>query len=278
VLRPLREIARGATWLVGIALALRVVEISLGHTPLGATLAGAVLVDLATHRAGVRWDEGEDAGRMKRAVVSVGRGLAVALALVVLTVLVCAAIGHVQLHLGSPSLALALGVLRAGSAGVRDELLYRGVPLLVGARVGLGARASIGYAALAGASALLLVPGVSVEAIVLAAALGLLFAVLWQRSGEAWAAVAAHAGWVFFAGAALRGGLVEATWVAGSLGEGARARGVAALVAAGLSLVGAAVVWRWWPEDSPAGPSRRSGPRSPRSRPRPAAGSGSRGS
>ncbi|UQA62219.1 type II CAAX prenyl endopeptidase Rce1 family protein [Polyangium aurulentum] len=258
--RPLREIARGATWLVGIALALRVVDVFLGHSPLGATLAGAVLVDLATHRAGVRWDEGEETGRMKRALVGVGRGLAVALALVVLTVLVCAAVGSVQLRAGSPSLALVLGMLRAGASGVRDELLYRGLPLLVGARVGLGARASIGYAALAGASALLLVPGASVESLVLATALGVLFAVIWQRSGEAWGAVAAHAGWVFFAGAALRGGLVEATWVSGALGEGARARGLAALVAAVVSLGAAAAVWRWWPKGSPAGPSRRSTP------------------
>jgi hypothetical protein len=258
--RPVREIVRGVAWLVGTALALRVVEIFLGHSPLGVTLAGAVLVDLAAHRAGVRWDEAEDALRRRRALLGALRGLAVAIAIVALTVVVCAAAGRVELRAGSLSASLGLGLLRAGAAGVRDEMLYRGIPLFVGARAGLGARASIGYASLTGAAGLLLVPGVTLEAVVLAVALGLLFAVLWQRSGAAWAAVGAHAGWVFFAGAGLRGGLVEATWVNASLAEGPRARGVAALVAAGLSLAAAAVVWRFWPKDSPAAASQRSTP------------------
>jgi len=53
----LAELGIGAGWLIGISAALRVLDTLLGQAPLASALLGAILVDLAAGRAGVRWDE-----------------------------------------------------------------------------------------------------------------------------------------------------------------------------------------------------------------------------
>jgi uncharacterized protein len=246
---PLREIARGAAYLVGIAAAVRLGEVVVGRSPLGAALVGAVIVDLATYRVGVRWDA--DASTKERSWRRLGRGLAlglgVALVLVVVPVAAAVFVGGAKISLGSPSLSLAFALLRAAAVGTRDELLYRGVPLAVAARAGLSLPVAIGYGALVGSSALVLAPRVSWESVVLALSEGVLFAVLWVRTRAAWASVAAHAGFLFFAGVGLRGGLVEVVWGDGLLADGVRSRGLPALVCAAVALLLAALAWKKLP-------------------------------
>jgi hypothetical protein len=51
----LRELARGAAWLVGIAAAVRTIYLFIGQNPLAAAVVSVVLVELATSRAGLIW-------------------------------------------------------------------------------------------------------------------------------------------------------------------------------------------------------------------------------
>ncbi len=245
----LREIAKGAAWLLGIAGAVRLAEVLVGRNPLVAALVGAILVDLGTYRAGVRWDPDTSTGKepRRRALRGIGLGLGVAVVLVFVPLLVSVVAGFATASAGHPSGSLGFALLRAAAMATRDELLYRGLPLVVAARVGLDARLGIGYAVLAGVAALALVPGASWESLVLVAAQGGVFAVLWARTGVAWASVAAHAGFILFAGVGLRGGLFEVTWKSGLLGDGPRARGAVAIVAAIVAVGTAITAWKKLP-------------------------------
>ena len=246
---PTREIMKGSAWLLGTAVAVRLAEVIVGRNPLVTALVGAIIVDLGTYRAGVRWDPNPstDAAPRRRALAGIGLGLGVALVLVAVPLLVAVATGFAAVSVGSPSGSLGFALVRAAAVATRDELLYRGLPLVVAARAGLSQPFGIGYAVLAGVAALALVPGASWEAFVLAAAQGGLFAVLWARTRVAWASVAAHAGYILFAGVGLRGGLVDVTWKSGLLGDGPRARGVVALVAAAVAVGLAFAAWKKLP-------------------------------
>ncbi|MRG92778.1 type II CAAX prenyl endopeptidase Rce1 family protein [Polyangium spumosum] len=246
---PSREVAKGSAWLLGVALAVRLAEVLVGRNPLVAALVGAIVVDLGTYRAGVRWDPDPSTGKgpRARALRGIGLGLGVSLVLVVVPLVVAVLAGFASVSAGSPSGTLAFALLRAAAVATRDELLYRGLPLVVAARAGLAPRFGIGYAVLAGVAALALVPGASWEALVLTAAQGGLYAVLWARTGVAWASVAAHAGFTLLAGAGLRGGLVDVTWKSGLLGDGPRARGAVALVAAAVAVGLAFAAWKKLP-------------------------------
>jgi len=241
-----RTVAVGAAWLAGTAAAVRLGELVVGRSPLGAALAGAVIVDLATYRAGVRWDARDDdkPNARKRLVRGLGVGVLVSLVLASVPLVVSVAALGAKVSLGSLSSSLAFGLLRAAAVGTRDELLLRGLPLVVAKRAGLALPWAIGFGALAGACALAMVPGASWEALVLALSQGLLFGVLFARTGAAYAPVAAHAGWVLFSGVGLRGGLLDVAWTGGVLADGARARGAPAIVAALVALASAFVVWR----------------------------------
>lgn len=232
VATPLREISRGAAWLVGTALAVRFVETLIGRSPLGAALAGAVVVDLAMTRAGVRWDD-RDTTKPKRSSTSIWRdigiGAAVASALVLAPLLVGLIVGGATVRLGTLSSTLLFGLLRGGADGVRDELLYRGLPLYVASRAGVSMPLAIGYAALAGATPLVLAERLTWEALAVVATQGVLFAMLWVRTNAAWAPVSAHAAWVFLAGVGLRGALLDVSWTSGMLADGARMRGLPAI-------------------------------------------------
>jgi membrane protease YdiL (CAAX protease family) len=243
---PLFAIARGVAFLVGIATALRVADLFIGRSPLGSALVGAVIVFLAVDRAGVRWEEeeAETGSPYRRALRGLGAGGLVALGILAVTVVLGLILGRAHLALGVPSTSLVFGLLRAGAVGVRDELLYRGIPLVSVAQAGLPAPYALVYAALAGGFAQALVAGSSPEGLVLVTAMGLLFAVLWRRAGAAWPAVGAHAAWSLLAGPALRGGLLDVTWKDGLLADGARTYGAPAWIAAALCVVAALVLLR----------------------------------
>lgn len=232
IVTPLREIAQGVAWLVGTAMAVRFVETLIGRSPLGAALAGAVVVDLAMTRAGVRWDDRDDT-KPKRASVrtwrDIGLGVAVGSALVIIPLVIGVIVGGATISVGSLSTTLLFGLLRSGADAVRDELLYRGLPVYVAARAGVPVYLAVAYAALVGVTPLVLLERLSTEALLVAASQGVLFAMLWVRTNAAWASVSAHATWFFLAGVGLRGAILEVSWTRGLLAEGARIQGLPAV-------------------------------------------------
>jgi hypothetical protein len=235
---PLLEIALGAAWLLGLSAVLLIVEAVIGKSMVGVAVAGAVIVDLAAGWAGVRWDLGAPSP-FPVAARRVGMGLALATAVVSLGLLVSLAAGWAHVGLGRPSLTLALAVLRAGALGVRDELLFRGIPLVACERARVPAQHARLFAALAGAAPLLLVPEASPASILLAVSLGFLFATLWQRERSGYAAAAAHAGTLLILRALIHGELLDLDWSTGALAVGARASGPPALVVAAAALAAA---------------------------------------
>ena len=263
----LAHLGLGAAWLVGLAAALQLVEVLLGKSPLASAMAGAVLADVVAGFAGVRWDSqapkgaknaknaaketkaaGAEAakanGEEVNPVRDIGIGMGTALVAVAVTLLVGAVLGWVMIERGGPSTSIAFALMRSAATGVRDELMLRGIVLTAAARAGISPRIAAVVAALAGGAVLALVPSVSIGAVVLAITSGFFFALLWQRFRGAWAAVGAHAFWVFLISAALRGGFVDVAWSSGSLMSGGRSTGGAAWLAAGVfALLAAAAIF-----------------------------------
>jgi hypothetical protein len=276
----LAHLGLGAAWLVGLAAALQLVEVLLGKSPLASAMAGAVLADVVAGFAGVRWDSSPAKGAKNAAkgapskeqeapasgarpaekaagaeaakasgeeanpVRDIGVGMATALVAVIVTLLVGAVLGWVMIERGGPSTSIAFALMRSAATGVRDELMLRGIVLTAAARAGISPRIAAVVAALAGGAVLALVPSVSAGAIALAITSGFFFALLWQRFRGAWAAVGAHAFWVFLIGAALRGGFIDVAWSSGSLTSGGRSTGGAAWLAAGVfALLSAAALF-----------------------------------
>jgi hypothetical protein len=243
---PVIELGLGVAWLVGIAATLQIVDRLLPEAALGTVVIGAVLVDFLAGRAGVRWNEEREAEKpvdypalarrvLRGAGIALGAGLAV--------IALSAALGFLDRH-GEPvrlDTAVLLALVRAAAVGVRDELLYRGVPLAAAARAGIPAPAARVFAALTGAAAVALQPGVSAAGIALALGSGWLSASLWQSRG-AFAAVGARAAWILLFGSLLHGGLFDVHWHAGNLTIGNTSWGAPAwLAAAALGIAGALV-------------------------------------
>ena len=172
--------------------------------------------------------EGEEPNPVRH----VGIGMAAALAAVIATLLVGAVLGWVSVECGGPSSSIAFALLRSAALGVRDELMLRGIVLTAAARAGVSPLVAAGVAALAGGASLAFVPTASFGAIALAITSGFFFALLWQRFKGAWAAIGAHAFWIFLIGSALKGGFIEVGWASGSLTPGGRSTGGAAWLAA----------------------------------------------
>lgn len=232
---PLVELARGAAWLVGLAAVLQLVTRALGASPLAAVLAGAVIADIGSARAGVRWDDPDGQGPAndpRRVALRLGTGAGLAAIAVALTVALALALGWAGVAAtGTPAVAFLLVLLRSAAFAFREELLLTGIAFAAAARAGVPSRYALAFAALAHGAAVTLAPGSSPAAVTLAVALGALTARLWQRRGPL-AAIAAAATFHVLAGAGLRGDLLDITWRAGSLTTGARASGEVAWLAA----------------------------------------------
>jgi membrane protease YdiL (CAAX protease family) len=224
------ELGVGAAWLVGIAAALQLIGLLVGQNPLAHAVVGAVVVDLAVTRAGVRWDE-RATPTLKSHAKDLLVGSGVTLAVLTAALLVALAVGLARIDHGHPSVALLLALLRAVGVGVRDELLFRGLVLTIAARAGVRARYAVAFAALAGGAAIALLPDATPEAVLLTIASGAAFALLYRWRKGAWAAIGAHVAWVFFGGTALRGTLIEVTWAQGQLSDTVRAAGAPAVLA-----------------------------------------------
>lgn len=227
---PSKELARGVAWLVGTALAARFVETLIGQSPLGAALAGAIVVDLALTRAGVTWDDANNRSQVaSRAWRGFYLGAGISTAVVAISILPSLIVGGATIGLGSPSLTLFFGTLRGAAESVREELLYRGLPLLVAERAGIARPWTIAFCVVAGVSPHLF-DFVSFEALLQSAALGGLWTMLWVRTKGAWAPMFAHASWFVLAGIGLRGGILDVFWTSGMLAENGRTRGLPAII------------------------------------------------
>jgi hypothetical protein len=135
--------------------------------------------------------------------------------------------------------AVLLALVRAAAMAVRDELLYRGIPLAAASRAGIPAPAARVFASLTGAAAMALLPGVSLGGVALALGAGFLSASLWQRDRGGYAAVGARAAWLLLFGSLLHGGLFDVHWHAGNLAIGNTSWGAPAwLAAAALGVTG----------------------------------------
>jgi uncharacterized protein len=235
----LAELGIGATWLLGVGAVLQVLDLLVGASPLGAAIAGAVLVDLAADRAGVRWDGRAGRGRGKKlpwrvAARRVLTGAGRALCAVLLAVGVGWALGWAHGGLGRPSVTAGILLLRVTAVAVRDELLFRGIPLAAAHRARVPRPAAELFAAAAGAASIALLPGSNPAAVALAFGSGWLFASLWRLG--AWAAIGAHAVWLLLLGGLLRGQLLDIEWGPGLLGLGVHSAGAPAWLAAGAAV------------------------------------------
>src|SRR5262249_34296947 len=124
---PLLELGLGAAWLVGLAAALSILDRLVGPASLGTAIFGALGVDLAADRVGVRWSEGAPGPATQRLNVQrIGAGAAAALAAWALVLAPAWALGWLHAEGAQPSPALVLAILRAVVLAVRDELLFRG--------------------------------------------------------------------------------------------------------------------------------------------------------
>jgi hypothetical protein len=246
---PLVELGIGAAWLVGLAAGLSVLDRVIGPASLGTAIFGALGVDMAAERAGVRWSAGAPGPHtQKLAVQRLGAGAAAALVAWGLSLGPAAALGWFHAEGARPSPALVLAVLRASALGARNELLFRGIPLAAAARAGVPVAAAQVFAALVSGADIAMVPGVTPAAVALAVASGWLSASLWTRDRGAWAAVGAHAAWMLLVGSVLHGGLLDVDWTTGELAIGASAAGAPAWVAAGVLIaVGVGLRWVPWP-------------------------------
>ena len=229
------EIGLGVAWLIGSAAVLQIIERLLERAVLVVAIAGAVVVDVASAWAGVRWDE-EARGDWRSSAVKLGRGSVLGVLIAAVALAGSVAFGAGSVVLGRPSVMLVLTVVRAAAVGVRDELLFRAIPLTAAARAGVPAPYARVFAALTSAAAVALVPGVSLAALALSASVGLLAAVLFERERGAWGAIGMHAALVLTVGPLFRGGALDVTWTRGDLTLGVKAAGLPAWLAAGVAL------------------------------------------
>jgi hypothetical protein len=245
----------GAAWILGIRAALLVLGGLLGSSPLPEVVLGALIVDVAAGRAGLGWSQRvlERAAILRR--VAAGAAAGAGAALVPLVVALSA--GWATARAPTSSGVALLGLVGSTALAVRDEILYRGLPLMFAARAKVPQRFAIGFAALVSPSAFLLSGGATAEGVLLAIANGWLFATLYVRLDGTWAAVAAHAGWTGVTDVVFRGAVVDTIWSAGEIGEGEAARGAPAWVAAFVSAaLAAALTRRLRPAGSERAPSR----------------------
>ena len=240
---PLVELGVGLAWLLGTAAALQAAEVLFSKFIMAVAISGAVIADVASTWAGVRWDEGTKRA-WRDAVGRLAAGAGVVAVVVAVTFAVGAVMRRVEVQAGAPSVGIFLVILKCAAIAVRDELVFRGIPIVAAGRAGVPAPIARGFAALAGAASIASLPGVSAASLVLAAATGWLFATLWQRDRGAWSAVGAHAAWALLTGAVLRGGIVDMAFREGNFGLGPRASGAPAWIAAGVALVAAALLPR----------------------------------
>src|SRR5262249_25039221 len=129
---PLAELGTGAAWLVGISAVNQIIAFLFRTNTLAPVVAQAVVVDLAVGRAGVRWDPSandDTSIEARNAARGCGLGVGLAFAASALTLGAGVALGWAKVGAHAPSISLGLALVRAIGVGVRDALLYVGLPI-----------------------------------------------------------------------------------------------------------------------------------------------------
>lgn len=236
----LREIGIGAALLVGLAALLTLLDALLREVPLARLVLGALLASVVTSRAHVVWDrdDPEDAS-MKRPVFLSLRGAAPAFASVLVIAIVSVVFGFATVEMARADVGAIVGVLGAGASAVRDELLYRAIPLHFASRAAVPRPFAVAFASLAGAIPLLASRGTDSAHLSLTVAVGLLAALAMSTTRSIWAGIGAHFAFWAAWGPLSQVAFVHLEWKVGSIGamhsEGAPAW-VAAIVVALVSV------------------------------------------
>ncbi|MBI5538370.1 MAG: hypothetical protein HY898_36945 [Deltaproteobacteria bacterium] len=240
----LSKLAVGALTVAALGVVVHLLDGWMQTNPLAGAIIGAVLVDLVGGRLGLTWDETKQA-KGGALALTVLRGFAFGAGLALGIAVIASMLRWARITQGSPSLmGLGLGVASPLAIAARDEVLYRGVPLLV-MRGRISDRWALPFCALLGAAPIVLRPGASVIGVVLAASTGAFFTVLWRVGRGAWLPWGAHAGWLFMAGAGIHGSLLDVWFKDGLLVPVARAHGNPAWLGA-LVFAMAAFAAAWW--------------------------------
>lgn len=232
------RIARGAAFLLLGGVVVRGLDAGFDERPLMALAFGAFAVDFLAQRAGVSWLEGDVANAKKLRTALRGLGIGIAIAMAVL--LATRVLGMARIGAGSPSLLLLMGLARPLLLAMRDELLFRGMPLTI-AKGRFSDKLALPFAALLGAAPLVSLPGIRPEAILFTVTSGLFFGLLWRR-GSGSLAWGAHAGWLFATDLAFRGGLLDVSFSTGALAPTARIAGWPAYLATAAFAIAAVFV------------------------------------
>jgi hypothetical protein len=192
-------------WLLAGQLSASAAEAWLASRSLLGMVVGAMCASLCAEKAGARWlPDDAPLGAWARAVAP---GLAAA-AFVFAAAAVAAAAGGDGLSLGSPSLTVALGALRAVVRAVRSEALLTGGVVVLAGALGLGGRVAVGALVAAAHAAEALGRGPTAAGLALALAAGALAASAHARGGLP-GAVGAAAALSWLLGLGLRGAVLD---------------------------------------------------------------------
>lgn len=233
------ELVTGAGWLLGLRAALQLLALLLGSAELAQAAVGALVVDLAAGRAGIAWAaENTARSEIVRRVVRAG---GISLVVVGASLVIARFAGFVSFAPGHADTMVLLSLISLAATAIRDELLFRALPLHFAERAKVPLRFALPFAATLSATPFA-IGGASFANVALAFASGLLFASAYVWLGGVWAAVAAHLTWSVVVGPVTKGLLFEASWVEGQIAEGAAAAGAPALITAALAMAGALLV------------------------------------
>ena len=242
----------GVAWILGIRALLLVLTSFLGNSPLAEAVLGALLVDVASGRAGVAWVS-EELGRPELRTRCLYAGF-IAFAAIGLALAASVIGGFAALRGGAPSVMLLASLLGVFTQAIRDELLLRALPFRFAREAGIADGPIVVFTALLSPTAFLL-SGASAPAVFLSFSSGLLFATMYARWSGAWAAIVAHSVVLAVSGPLVRGGLLELSFVRGELADGALAAGAPAIMGGVLMSIAALFVWLKGPTLIPGPPA-----------------------
>lgn len=239
----LGELGLGVAWLVGLAAALTLIDAVLREAPLARLVLGALIASVAVSRAHVVWDrdDPEDAS-MKRPVLLALRGAAPAFAAVVAVCGVSIVFGFVTIESASPDVGTLIGLLGAGAMAMRDELLYRALPLHFARRAAVPRAFAVAFASLIGAIPLLASRGTDLAHVAVTVAVGALAAITMSSTRSVWAGIGAHLAFWSAWGPLSQAAFVHLHWKIGGVGA-THSEGAPAWLGAAIVALVTVVVW-----------------------------------
>lgn len=223
----LREVALGAAYLIGLAVARQIVRAFIDN-PMTSVMITALVVSFVTGYAGLRAEEGGAPARRRALVAAALTTLPVVAAIAVALLL------GAQLPIAPPGMSAIFGVAEAIAIGYVAETWLHGLPMRYAERAGVPTALAVGYAVAAGVGAQIFAGPIAPAGVALAVASGTFFTLLWLRTGDAWAPVTGHIVWVWSCDGLLRGDLFDLGPEAGRLTHALEATGAVAWVATAL--------------------------------------------